>query len=861
MASIVEGFEYDIFISYRQKDNKYGGWVTAFVGNLKKELEATFKEEVSIYFDENPHDGLLETHHVNKSLEKKLKCLIFIPILSHTYCDPKSYAWNHEFLPFCGMAKKDDFGLDVELANRNFASRILPVQIHDLAPGDQAMFEKETGAQLRAIQFIFRSQGVNRPLTPEDSRIDNHDRTFYRDQINKTANAIEAIVRSLASMQGNESVIEAASHAPVKRQEGRSLNWFWQELVRRNVFRAAVAYVVVMLLVHQAILMLVPTFQIEQRILNLEIWILLAGFPVAMVLAWFYELSPSGFIRTTSEQSEQNPYPASRKKPLTGSLLVTLLVILLTIQQVYYNYFRSNRLTSAPIKSIAVLPFENRSGDTHDDYIAEGITDDIINNLSLVSQLRVTNRKVIQEYKGELAPYDQIARELEVMALLIGSIQRAGDRIVIRAQMIDATDNSFIWGNTLHRTTNDIMAVQSEIAKVIVERLEIKLNELEELRLNTEPTDNATAYAYYLKGRSFYYKYQPEANDSAIFNLKKAVEADSTYAQAWAALADSYVQRYGRFAGNYAWTDSSLAAAKKAIRLDSTLSDGYKAMASAYDYREQYDQAFPLLLKAVELNPTNVAAVGNLGTNYLLRGELVTALYWQKKGAGMSPNNWINYQLIGWIYRLLGDLPNAESWLLKSLELNPMQYDTYELLGYTYVAQARKDDALQLIPSVLDIDENETRVLEAAGLIAHFAGDVSNAKKYFQSSIEKNENYKSDRWAVSPIGLGQILQQEGKRIDAEVLLTHALENNLSDFNSGSSGYEAPFNIACIYAVKGDKERSLEWLQKAIDRNWVDLAKFKHGPYFRKFHQDADFLKLLKPVIQKVDSMRREAKDL
>ena len=104
MASIIEGYSYDIFISYRQKDNKYDGWVTEFVDNLKRELEATFKEEVSVYFDINPHDGLLETHDVDASLKEKLKCLVCIPIISRTYCDPKSFAWEHEFKAFVEQA-------------------------------------------------------------------------------------------------------------------------------------------------------------------------------------------------------------------------------------------------------------------------------------------------------------------------------------------------------------------------------------------------------------------------------------------------------------------------------------------------------------------------------------------------------------------------------------------------------------------------------------------------------------------------------------------------------------------------------------------------------------------------------------
>jgi len=104
MPSLITGFEYDIFISYRQKDNKYDGWVTEFVDNLKRELEATFKEEISVYFDINPHNGLPDTHDVDASLKNKLKCLVFIPVISRTYCDPKSFAWEHEFKGFIDQA-------------------------------------------------------------------------------------------------------------------------------------------------------------------------------------------------------------------------------------------------------------------------------------------------------------------------------------------------------------------------------------------------------------------------------------------------------------------------------------------------------------------------------------------------------------------------------------------------------------------------------------------------------------------------------------------------------------------------------------------------------------------------------------
>ena len=159
MPSILPGFEYDIFISYRHNDNR-SGWVTEFVKALQEELAATIKEPVSVYFDSNPHDGLLETHNVDKSLEGKLKCLIFIPILSQTYCDPKSFAWQHEFVAFNKLANDDQFGRDMKLSSGNVASRILPIKIHDLDAEDKAIIENEIGGALRAIEFIYKEAGV-----------------------------------------------------------------------------------------------------------------------------------------------------------------------------------------------------------------------------------------------------------------------------------------------------------------------------------------------------------------------------------------------------------------------------------------------------------------------------------------------------------------------------------------------------------------------------------------------------------------------------------------------------------------------------------------------------------------------------
>jgi tetratricopeptide (TPR) repeat protein len=215
MSGIIQGYTYDIFISYRQKDNKYDGWVTEFVDNLKRELEATFKEDVSVYFDNNPHDGLLETHDVDASLKEKLKCLIFIPIISRTYCDPKSFAWEHEFKAFIEQASNDQFGLRIPLPNGNVASRVLPVRIHDPDISDVKLCESVLGGALRGVDFIYKSAGVNRPLrASEDRPLDNLNKVYYRDQINKIANAIDELIGSLKRIQNtsyseNWSLIES----------------------------------------------------------------------------------------------------------------------------------------------------------------------------------------------------------------------------------------------------------------------------------------------------------------------------------------------------------------------------------------------------------------------------------------------------------------------------------------------------------------------------------------------------------------------------------------------------------------------------------------------------------------------------
>jgi hypothetical protein len=285
MPSIIEGYNYDIFISYRQKDNKHDGWVTEFVDNLKGELESMFKDEVSVYFDINPSNYLLESYDVDASLKDKLKCLIFIPIISRTYCDPKSFAWENELKAFIEKASVDRFGFKIKLPGGNVANRVLPIRIHDLDSADIKLFESVVGGVLRSIDFVYKESGVNRQLKERDDNIiKSPNQIFYRDQINKVALTIKEIIESM-KYHAPTDITKQKAFLPNESEEKKETKV--EKLVQNEIIKPE---------------NVVSTSQVEtgkkQRFqLSVKHWILIPGILASSVIL-------SGFIFFLNHQSK-----------------------------------------------------------------------------------------------------------------------------------------------------------------------------------------------------------------------------------------------------------------------------------------------------------------------------------------------------------------------------------------------------------------------------------------------------------------------------------------------------------------------------------------------------------------------------
>lgn len=779
MASLVPGYAYDIFISYRQKDNKGDKWVSEFVEALKTELESTFKEEISIYFDINPHDGLLETHDVDASLKEKLKCLVFIPIISRTYCDPKSFAWEHEFKAFVELASQDQFGLKIKLPNGNVASRILPVRIHDLDNEDIKVCESVLGGALRGIEFIYREPGVNKPLAPEDDEKKNLNVTKYRIQVNKVANAIKDIISGLKNKGVRSQDDTSVKKAGQNEQGSRST------VSARKVWK-----------------ILIPLLLIF--VLPLCVWL-----TVRLV------------------NNAQSPVKTANK-------------------------------------SVAVLPFVNLSADKEDEYFSDGITDDILTQLSKIADLSVISRTSVMRYKGTNKSIREIGRELNVATILEGSVRRADNHVRIVAQLIDVRNDRHLWAETYDEEVIQVLAIQSDVAKKIAAALQAELTPEEKERIDKRQTANLTAYEYYLRGRNFYYRYRKEDNETAITFFKKALSLDTDYALAWAGLGDAYAMRVYLFGFPTLWTDSAIISSNRAIALDPASAEGYKALGTAI-MDLNVTKGLEAYLKAIELNPNYHPAFYNLGVLYQWKGELIESIRCYEKSLMLDPGFADPYANLGDVYRLLEESERAEQYLKKSIELRPDNSEGHYFLALFYLGEGNIKLAAEQISLMLNLYTNSSDIynISYAGHIAELTGNLSMAKEIYQKAFEDIERIHDVALTHTRIliGLGRILLNEGRQDEADRLLENALKASFKQIEPGTGYGFSYYNIASVYAVRNKKDDAFSWLQKAIDHGWRDNTIMRNDPCFENLRHDNRFRQMTEQIRTNVTEMRIQLKEI
>jgi serine/threonine protein kinase len=510
-------------------------------------------------------------------------------------------------------------------------------------------------------------------------------------------------------------------------------------------------------------------------------------------------------------------------------------------------------------KSVAVLPFKNMSEDRENEYFSDGITEDIISQLSKIEDLRVPSRASIMRYKTIDRTPQQIAGELNIGTLLEGSVRRSGNRVRIVAELIDARSDERLWTETYDKELTEIFAIQSDVAREIVSALKARLSPEESRRLDVKPTENVEAYTYYLKGRESYYRYHRADNDAAIEFFRNAIALDGRFALAFAGLGDAYAQRAAKFGYPEAWVDSSIAVSQVAITLAPSLGEAYKALALGLAFKGFLQKTGEVLRKAYELNPKYVPTIGNLGYNSLMLGKPDEALPWLLKAITLDPAFVFQYFGVGDAYMRLGDYAAAREWLDRAIALQPDLIYTHAKICELALIQGEFATAEEHVRRMLAIDSTDIVALNYAGDVAFFRGHMEEARMYYERGLGTRgiAEYAPRRNSTR---LGFILLGEGNAGRARAMFDRSIQEDEKALAGGDEWYAIPFDLACVHAVRGEKQEAIRWLRKAVDAGWMETAIAKKDPLLDTLRKDPEFLNVLAQVESRVERMRTHVRE-
>ena len=494
-------------------------------------------------------------------------------------------------------------------------------------------------------------------------------------------------------------------------------------------------------------------------------------------------------------------YPSSAEYIVTGikrhKWATVLALAALAVAVAAAAYFYSLRNGEATINSMAVLPFANDGADPDTEYLADGISESLINSLSQLPNMRMIARTSAERYKGRETNPQTVARELGVEAILTGRIMRRGDQLAVSVELLDARDNRHLWGEQYNRRPSDILAVQQEIAREITERLRVRLTGEERQRVTRNYTDNVQAYQLYLRGRYHWNKRNPESLRKGIEYFQQAIDLDPNYALAYSGLADSYSHLVDGPAGPTSdVVPRARAAALRALEIDDSLAEAHASLGMIYSRSWLWADAEREYKRAIELNPNYASAHQWYGIWLEVMGRSDQALGEHRRAQELDPLSSIISANLARIYMMRGELDSAINEGRKIAELNP-DSPPHGILGQIYLKQGRNEEAIA----------------------------------EFEKGARRNPN--------GPATLGYGYAVTGRRSEAL-----AIVNELED-RYARREFRAEW-IAYVYAGLGDKDQAFIWLERAFqERSGTLQQALQIFSWLDKLRDDPRYADLLR----------------
>ena len=611
------------------------------------------------------------------------------------------------------------------------------------------------------------------------------------------------------------------------------LHWFLEEMVRRKVRKALTIYLGAALPAIGIANLLESRYAVPQVWFDRLLVLLIFGLLLTGAVSWF-----------RGKGGEQR----LGKREL--AIYAVLLVAAATTVVLLPSGNPPRRPTRTPVdKSIAVLPFKNFSDEKDDVYFSDGIMEDILTNLSRIGDLRVISRTTMMRYRESSKSLRDIGEELNVGAVLEGSVRRAGGRVRIVGQLIDARTDEHLWAETYDRELRDIFEIQSDVARRIANALQAVLSPREDERLGRAPTANVEAYTLYLRGREHYSRYTREDNESAIAFFLEALSLDSLYAPAYAGLGDAYSQRVQRYGYTMDWLDSSLARSRRALELDEGLAEAHKSLALAYDNNGWIARAREEYEKAISLDPNSVTATRNLGLLEYRTGHFARALRMARQSILLAPDQVMGYVQAGMALQAVGEDSAALVQYRRARSLEPRH--PVPLLGRGWLSLAAGDraGARRAVDTLLELAPGFPPGLELSMCVDMADGEFGSALRAYEA------------WG-SPTSSrgGFVLRMAGRKRESQRLLEESVARGKRFVASGDEGPTPLFEAASALALLGRREEALSYFRKALDAGWRDARWAKQDPLLSALRNDAAFLTILEEAGRQVELERRAIRE-